>query len=79
MIIPDRSKISISVESELEYFNVFGDGNKIGSYAQEVEMKLERAEYHVYLVQTRGHEFYKIIREKLGWGENFRDKKRFQE
>ncbi len=74
LIIPDNIKISISVDSELLRYNVFGDGNKIGTFELKTGMMLEKAEYSVFLVQAPGHEFYKTIREKLGWGEDFRTK-----
>ena len=76
LIIPDSSKIAIRVESELDHYNVFGDGNKIGTYGLSTGLSLQKAEHQVYLVQAPGHEFYKIIREKLGWGEDFRTKSR---
>ena len=76
LIIPDGSEITINVDSELDHYNVFGDGNKIGTFALKTGMSLQKAEYYVYLVQAPGHEFYKIIREKLGWGEDFRTKLR---
>jgi NAD+ kinase len=74
LIIPDKSKIAIRVESELDHYNIFGDGNKIGTYSLKTGLSLKRASHQVYLVQAPGHEFYKIIREKLGWGEDFRTK-----
>ncbi len=76
LIIPDHAKVKISVDSELSHYNVFGDGNKIGTFGLSTIMSLEKAEYSVYLVQAPGHEFYKILRDKLGWGEDFRTKSR---
>ncbi len=76
LIIPDGTKITINVDSELDHYNVFGDGNKIGTFGLKTGMSLQKAEYYAYLVQAPGHEFYKIIREKLGWGEDFRTKSR---
>jgi NAD+ kinase len=75
IVISDKSKISIDIESEIGKFNVFGDGQIIGTYSQESKIYLRKAEYSVNLVQTPEHEFYTILREKLGWGEYFRLKR----
>ncbi len=72
IIISDAANIRITVQSELGKFNVFGDGNMIGNFPHNTEVFLSRAEFDVHLVQTPSHEFYTILREKLGWGENFR-------
>ena len=72
IIISDTSKIRIRVESELARFNVFGDGNIIGNFSHDKEMRLSKAGFRIHLVQTPSHEFYTILREKLGWGESFR-------
>jgi NAD+ kinase len=75
IIISDESKISIQIESEIGKFNVFGDGQMIGCYPLDTHISLEKAKYHINLVQTPEHEFFTILREKLGWGENFRIKR----
>lgn len=72
IIISDTSKIRIRVESELTRFNVFGDGNIIGNFTHDKKMRLSKAGFRIRLVQTPSHEFYTILREKLGWGESFR-------
>ena len=76
LIIPDGTEITINVNSKKNLYNVFGDGNKIGTFGLKTGIFLQKAEYYAYLVQAPGHEFYKIIREKLGWGEDFRTKSR---
>ena len=72
IIISDSSKIRISVKSEQGEFNIFGDGNMIGKFPLETKVLLSKADFKVHLVQTPSHEFFTILREKLGWGENFR-------
>jgi NAD+ kinase len=74
IIIPDNVVLRIKVKSEQKRFNVFGDGNKIGSFHQNKVITLRRADFNVNLVQTPEHEFYTILREKLGWGEDIRYK-----
>jgi NAD+ kinase len=76
IVISDDAKISMEIESEHEIYNVFGDGQKIGTYPVGTEVELEKADYDVHLVQVQEHEFYTILREKLGWGEDVRLKNR---
>jgi NAD+ kinase len=73
IIISDEARITVKIESELDKFNIFGDGQPIGTFPLQTNVTLCKAEYYAYLVQTPGHEFYKILREKLGWGEKFRN------
>jgi len=76
IVVSDHTEITMNIESEKEKFNVFGDGQKIGTYLQGTTVSLRKAEYCVHLVQVPGQEFYTILREKLGWGEDFRKKNR---
>jgi NAD+ kinase len=74
IVISDHAGITLSIESEIGKFNVFGDGQMIGSYPEGTTVSLQKAEYQAHLVQVPEQEFYTILREKLGWGEDFRDK-----
>jgi NAD+ kinase len=69
IIIADEFEICIHVESEHGKFNIFGDGQMIGTFPLQTEISLRKAEHFVRLVQTPEHEFFMILREKLGWGE----------
>jgi NAD+ kinase len=69
IIISDELKIAIHIESEQGKFNIFGDGQMIGTFPLQTEIRLHKAEHCVRLVQTPEHEFFTILREKLGWGE----------
>ncbi len=78
IVVSDQTKITLDIESEHKKFNVFGDGEHIGTYPVGTQVSLEKAEYNVHLVQIPEQEFYTILREKLGWGEDFRNKLRNQ-
>jgi NAD+ kinase len=72
IVIPDKTTISLRVKSELGEFNIFGDGTKIGTFSHDKKVTLSKADFAIQLVQTPEHEFYTILREKLGWGETIR-------
>jgi len=69
IIISDELHVSVRIQSAHGKFNIFGDGKMIGTFPLETEIHLQKAEYRVQLVQTPEHEFFTILREKLGWGE----------
>jgi len=74
IVVSDHAAITLNIESEKGDFNVFGDGQMIGTFPEGTSVSLHKAEYHVHLVQVPEQEFYTILREKLGWGEDFRKK-----
>jgi NAD+ kinase len=78
IVVSDHTKITMNIESEMGEFNVFGDGQKIGTYLEGTTVSLQKAQYCVHLVQVPGQEFYTILREKLGWGEDFRKKNKLE-
>jgi NAD+ kinase len=78
IVVSDHTEITMNIESELGEFNVFGDGQKIGTYLEGTTVSIKKAEYCVHLVQVPGQEFYTILREKLGWGEDFRKKNKLE-
>jgi len=77
IVISDHVTITLGIESEHKKFNIFGDGEHIGTYPVGTIVRLKKAEYNVHLVQVPEQEFYTILREKLGWGEDFRKKRKF--
>ena len=79
IVVSDQACVTMSIESEIGEFNVFGDGQMIGTYPQGTKVFLKKADYQVHLVQVPDKEFYTILREKLGWGEDFREKNKSEE
>jgi NAD+ kinase len=74
VVIPDSSLISIEVQSELDRFEIFGDGQDIGSYSIETRINLSKADFSACLVHIPQQDFYTTLSEKLGWGEDLRHK-----
>jgi NAD+ kinase len=74
IVVPDNVLLSLTVESEHRKFNLFGDGEIIGTFPEPTTVTLQKAAHAVHLVQTHEQNFYKILREKLGWGEDIRNK-----
>jgi NAD+ kinase len=52
IVVSDHTCITLNIESEIGEFNVFGDGKMIGTYPQDKNVTLKKAEYQVHLVQV---------------------------
>jgi NAD+ kinase len=74
VVIPDTSLISIEVQSELDQFKIFGDGQDIGTYSVKTRINLSKADFSACLIHIPQQDFYTTLSEKLGWGEDLRNK-----
>ena len=66
VVIPDRSKIEISVQSELGQFSIYGDGKVFGSFSVDSKVGLGKAPFNAKLVRIPDRNFYKIGEKTLG-------------
>jgi NAD+ kinase len=67
VVIPDKSTIRIIVEGREDQFLVSLDSRKAIIYSN-FELIVEKADFKVNIVQMKGKDFFKTIREKLKWG-----------
>jgi NAD+ kinase len=77
VVVPDTSVITINVFTEHKEFNLYRDGEKMKSYPSGTGITIRKSKYPVNLIKMKNHNFYDTIRNKLHWGEDFRDKKRW--
>jgi len=77
VVIPDNCKITIQVFTEHDRINIFHDGKIEGSYPSGSSFNVQKADFPMQLVQVKTNAFYQTLRNKLGWGEDFRDKNRW--
>ncbi|HGY56719.1 MAG TPA: NAD(+) kinase [Caldithrix abyssi] len=77
VVIPDTSKIKIQVHTEYKEINIFRDGEKVHSFPTGSSFMISKAHFYARLVRMKSHSFYDTLRNKLHWGEDFRDKKRW--
>lgn len=77
VVIPDTSKIHLQVYTEFKEVKLFCDGHEIGGYPSGVIFDVVRANFAVRLIKIENHSFYETLRNKLHWGEDFRNKKRW--
>ncbi|MDL2264851.1 NAD kinase [Parabacteroides sp. OttesenSCG-928-G07] len=73
LVIPDTTKIRLSVESRNDTFLVALDGRS-EVFPVETELRIEKAAYSAKVVKRHNHTFYQTLREKLMWGADARMK-----
>lgn len=77
VVVSDQSEISINVFTEHKEVNVFRDGQMINSFPSGSMFTVTKAPFTAKLIRMKEHAFYDTLRNKLHWGEDFRDKKRW--
>jgi NAD+ kinase len=77
VVISDESVISLQVYTEYKEINFYKDGQFVCDYPSGVVFEVSKAKFVVKLIKMKGTTFYDTLRNKLHWGEDFRDKKRW--
>jgi len=77
VVVPDTSRIRLQVYTEFKEVKLFRDGHEVGGYPSGTSFEISRANFTVRLVKMEHHSFYETLRNKLHWGEDFRNKKRW--
>lgn len=77
VVVPNKSVISLKVATEHKEVNLFRDGQLVASLPSGTKFEFSKAPYKMKLVKMKEREFFEILRSKLHWGEDFRDKNRW--
>ncbi len=77
VVIHSGSIVEIQVYTEHSEMNIFRDGQKDGSFPSGSEFVIRKSDKVLKLVKFRDQNFYQTLRDKLHWGEDFRDKNRW--
>jgi len=77
VVVTDDSEIILEVNTEHTEINLFHDGRKAGSYPGGTVFTISKADFGIKMVRIKDHGFFETLRNKLHWGEDFRDKQRW--
>ncbi len=77
VVISDYSHITLQVFTEYKEVNLYKDGQFVNNYPSGVIFKISKAEFVIRLIKMKEMSFFETLRNKLYWGEDFRDKKRW--
>ena len=77
VVVPDSVKIGLKIQSEIKKYQLICDGQSLGTFSVNKTIEIHRAKFDASLVIVPENDFYATLRTKLGWGEDFRNKKRW--
>lgn len=77
VVVPNTSKITLKVYTEHKEVSLIRDGQLVKNYPSGTTLELYKADFKVRLVKVKPHSFFETLRNKLHWGEDFRDKNRW--
>jgi NAD+ kinase len=77
VIVGDTSIITLKVFTEYKEINVYHDGQIVNSYPSGTSFEISKANFCVRLVKMKKMSFYDTLRNKLHWGDDFRNKQRW--
>ena len=77
VIVSDTCVIDMRVFTEAESFNLFRDGQMVGSYPSGTHLAIKRFKHSIQFVEVISQNFFRTLSGKLNWGEDFRNKKRW--
>ncbi|HES59630.1 MAG TPA: NAD(+) kinase, partial [Caldithrix sp.] len=77
VVVSDDSEITLQVFTEYKEINLYKDGQFINNYSSGIIVTISKAEFVIKLIKMKDMSFFKTLRNKLHWGEDFRDKKRW--
>ena len=74
VVLPDKGVIEVKVLSRIP-FNVIADGNNYIRRAHNSVVEIEKAPYKILLAKSLSSNYFKVLNEKLLWGEDRRKNK----
>lgn len=77
VIIPDDSRIKATVFTEYKELMVVADGRDIRFCKSGTEIAIGKAPFRARLIKHKHSDFFALLRSKLHWGEDFRNKSRW--
>ena len=77
VIVPDSVQIEATIFSEYPEIMVAGDGRDVRYCRNRTHMQISKCEFVARLVKHQDSDFFALLRSKLHWGEDFRNKDRW--
>ncbi|HJY64478.1 MAG TPA: NAD(+)/NADH kinase [Ignavibacteria bacterium] len=74
VVLPDKGVIEVKVLSRIP-FNVIADGNNYIRRAHSSVVEIKKAPYKILLAKSLSSNYFKVLNEKLLWGEDRRKNK----
>lgn len=75
LVLPNNQEISIRVDSFHKEVQVNCDGQRVFAFAPPLELTIKKGERPIKLIHTTSTTYFEILREKLLWGFDVRQRK----
>lgn len=77
VILPADSHLKTQVFSEQSHFIISADSQDVREVSNRSIIEIKEAPFKAHLVKHRDSDYFSLLRNKLNWGEDFRDKLRW--
>lgn len=77
VIIPAESEVTAQIFTDYLEVIVSADNQDVREVPSRTEMIIKRAPFNARLVKLKGSDYFALLRNKLGWGGDFRNKHRW--
>ncbi|MBR7093566.1 MAG: NAD kinase [Prevotella sp.] len=74
MIVPDTAEISLQIDSRSHNYLVAVDGRSV-TLQEQTALTLRKAPYSIQIVKRKGYSYFSMLKEKMMWGRDTREKK----
>ncbi|HNP17573.1 MAG TPA: NAD kinase [Fulvivirga sp.] len=72
IVVPDKSKLSFTIEGRGKNFLVSLD-SRLATVDDSIELKVQKADFTIKLIQLEDNNYFKTLRQKLNWGLDVRN------
>ncbi len=77
LVLPADGVLTVKVGTESDQFVCNADGQELGRFASGQSFTIQKAPFKLRLVKIEGQDIFSILRGKLRWGMDFRNKNRW--
>jgi NAD+ kinase len=77
VIIPTQSQMKAKIYTDYPEIIVAGDSQDIREFPSKTVLNIQMAPFHTRLIKYKDSDYFSLLRSKLAWGEDFRNKLRW--
>lgn len=77
LVLPANETLTVQVNTESDSFICNADGRELGRFKAGQTFTITKAPFSLRLLKIKGHDLFSILRSKLRWGIDFRNKNRW--
>ncbi len=79
VIIPDESNLKAQIYTDFPELIISADSQDIRQVQSKTVIRIQKASFYVKLIKYTDSDYFSLLRNKLSWGEDFRNKLRWSQ